>query len=141
MDTALVEHAVAAGVIFEPSTTIRRALVDEVGSPTVSGVAIGANGSERTLRAKVVIAADGRRSTLAFGLGLARHPTRPRRWAIGAYVENTALATPPRDLGEMHVRTGRYIGIAPVPGGLTNVCLVKPWQPGDRGLGDPRATL
>ena len=28
--------------------------------------------------------------------------------------------------GEMHVRRGRYIGIAPVPSGLTNVCVVQP---------------
>ena len=34
-------------------------------------------------------------------------------------------------LGEMHVRQGRYVGIAPLPGGLVNVCLVKPWQASD----------
>jgi flavin-dependent dehydrogenase len=28
------------------------------------------------------------------------------------------------DLGEMHVRTGYYIGVAPVPGSLVNVCVV-----------------
>ena len=48
---------------------------------------------------------------------------------------------PPRDLGEMHVRAGRYIGIAPVPGGLTNVCVVKPWRPGDRAIGDPKTAV
>ena len=31
----------------------------------------------------------------------------------------------------MHVRRGHYIGVAPVPGGLTNVCLVKPSFAGD----------
>ncbi len=41
----------------------------------------------RAIRARVTIAADGRHSTLAFALGLARHPARPRRWAIGAYAE------------------------------------------------------
>ena len=41
----------------------------------------------------------------------------------------------------MHVRAGRYIGIAPVPGGLTNVCVVRPWGPGDRGIGDPKAAV
>ena len=68
-----------------------------------------------------MIAADGRRSAVAFALGLARHPRRPRRWAIGAYFEGvTGLS----DVGEMHVRHGHYIGVAPVPGGLTNACLV-----------------
>jgi flavin-dependent dehydrogenase len=37
----------------------------------------------------------------------------------------------------MHVRRGHYIGVAPVPGGLTNVCLVKPSFPGDATLGNP----
>ena len=35
------------------------------------------------------------------------------------------------DLGEMHVRAGRYIGVAPIPGGLANVCLVRPSGPAD----------
>jgi flavin-dependent dehydrogenase len=43
--------------------------------------------------------------------------------------------------GEMHVRRGRYIGVAPVPGGLTNVCLVKPSGRGDPSFGDPAAVL
>ena len=79
----------------------------------------------------MTIAADGRRSTLAFGLGLARHPRAPRRWAIGAYFEGARGLS---SLGEMHVRRGRYIGVAPVPGGLANVCLVRPSQPGDPAL-------
>jgi flavin-dependent dehydrogenase len=137
LDWMLLQDAVAAGAQFEPAVTVRRAIVDAVG---VGGVQVSGRRFEGQLRARVTIAADGRRSTLAFGLGLAHHPT-PRRWAIGGYLENTAAVAPPRDLGEMHVRMGRYIGIAPVPGGLTNVCLVTPWRPGDRGLGDPRATL
>jgi flavin-dependent dehydrogenase len=137
LDWMLLQDAVAAGAQFEPAVTVRRAIVDAVG---VGGVQVSGRRFEGQLRARVTIAADGRRSTLAFGLGLAHHPA-PRRWAIGGYLENTAAVAPPRDLGEMHVRMGRYIGIAPVPGGLTNVCLVTPWRPGDRGLGDPRATL
>jgi flavin-dependent dehydrogenase len=41
----------------------------------------------------------------------------------------------------MHVRRGRYIGVAPVPGGLTNVCLVRPAGPADAELADPAALL
>ena len=41
----------------------------------------------------------------------------------------------------MHVRRGYYIGVAPVPGGRTNVCLVKPSFAGDAALGDPAALL
>ena len=41
----------------------------------------------------------------------------------------------------MHVRRGRYIGVAPLPGGLANVCLVKPSRAGDPALRDPAALL
>jgi flavin-dependent dehydrogenase len=86
----------------------------------------------------VIIGADGRRSTIAFGLGAARHPGWPRRWAIGAYFENVAGVS---RLGEMHVRRGSYVGIAAVPGGLTNVCLVKAWEPPGGTFRDPEALL
>ena len=126
LDWALLQHAMDAGAQFEPSTAVRRAIVEEShGSPCVGGVVVGVNGRDRELRAHVTLAADGRRSTLAFGLGLARHPARPRRWAIGAYYENARGLS---SLGEMHVRHGRYIGVALVPGGLANVCLVKPFD-------------
>jgi flavin-dependent dehydrogenase len=41
----------------------------------------------------------------------------------------------------MHVRRNRYVGVAPVPGGLTNVCLVRPSGPADPDLADPEALL
>ena len=39
------------------------------------------------------------------------------------------------------MRRGHYIGVAPVPGRLTNVCLVKPSFAGDAALGNPAAAL
>jgi flavin-dependent dehydrogenase len=140
LDGALVEEAVAAGVQFEPQTVVRGAIVDESSSPRAAGVMVGVNGAARERRARLVIAADGRHSTIAFGLGLARHPARPRRWALGAYFDNVAALSA---FGEMHIRRGRYIGVAPVPGGLANVCLVRAWNSsaGDRPLRDPEAEL
>ena len=41
----------------------------------------------------------------------------------------------------MHVRRNCYIGVAPVPGGLTNVCLVRPSGAGDTALADPAGLL
>lgn len=138
LDWALVQEAVAAGAIFDCGVVVRCPLVTERrgGAPTVDGVTVGAAGSAYRLRARVTIAADGRRSALAFGLGLARHPGRPRRWAIGAYFGDAACT---RSMGEMHIRRGRYIGVAPVAGGATNVCLVQPLGAG--GLRDPEAAL
>jgi menaquinone-9 beta-reductase len=166
LDWMLLQQAVAAGCEYESAVTVRRAIVDEPrGRRLVGGVVIGANGHERELPARVVVAADGRHSTIAFGLGLARHPARPRRWAIGGYFQNVSAPTinaEPAEhaenvdqntlraqralrctscFGEMHVRRNRYIGVAPVPGGLTNVCLVRPSGPGDHALADPTALL
>ena len=164
LDWLLLRQAIAAGCEFEPGVAVRGAIVDNSPrQPVVRGVVAGTAAASRELRARITIAADGRRSTIAFGLGLARHPARPRRWAIGAYFEDFAMATTinaetaehaeqdalpvPRVLrctsvfGEMHVRRGRYIGIAPVPGGLTNVCVVRPAGPADAELRDPVAML
>jgi flavin-dependent dehydrogenase len=154
LDWLLLRAAIDAGCQFEPGVSVRGAVVnDGKAGRAVSGVTIGANGGRRRLAARVTIAADGRHSTIAFGLGLARHPPRPRRWAIGAYYENFTngvrrVSDPPPDprltpgvLGEMHIRRGRYIGVAPIPGGLTNVCLVRPSRPGDADLRDPAALL
>ena len=41
----------------------------------------------------------------------------------------------------MHIRRGRYIGVAKVPGGVTNVCLVQPSHAADTALGTPESAL
>jgi menaquinone-9 beta-reductase len=162
-DWMLLQQAIAAGCEYEAAIAVRRATVDEArGSPRVTGVVAGGDGHEDVLPARVVVAADGRHSTMAFGLGLARHPARPRRWAVGGYFENvspSAFSAEPSEraenvdqdtqraprctscFGEMHVRRNCYIGVAPVPGGLTNVCLVRPSGAGDTALGDPTGLL
>ncbi len=118
LDWELLQQAVAAGAQFEPGVAVRHAVVAETPrGPRVEGVAMRSG----SLGARVTIAADGRRSTLAFGLKLAHHPPRPRRWAVGAYFEGTRGTS---SFGEMHIRRGRYVGVAPIPEGLTNVCLV-----------------
>ena len=125
LDAILLNAATGAGATFEANVRVTGASASDVnGSAAVNGVVVRTNGGtivER--RAPMVIAADGRRSSVAFGLGLARHPARPRRWALGAYFEGV---TGLKDRGEMHIRRGRYIGVAPLPGGLANVCLVVP---------------
>jgi flavin-dependent dehydrogenase len=139
LDRALLECAVEAGAQCDSPVAVRSAIVDEAETRSVSGVMIGGqDGREMALHARVTIAADGRRSTIAFGLGLAAHPAQPRRWAVGGYFQDAqALST----LGEMHVRRDGYIGVAPVPGGLANVCVVRPSSPGDPVLRDPAACL
>lgn len=139
LDTLVLEQALAAGVEFADEVSVAAPVTDAGGD--VTGVVISAkNGVRRECRASMVIAADGRESRLARAMGLTRHPPRPRRWAIGAYFEDVGSMT---TCGEMHVRVGHYIGVAPVPGGLTNACLVVPHTRGATTAGwrDPAAML
>lgn len=138
LDWMLLHDALAAGAEFESKVVVRRAI--HHGSSIGGVVADGVRG-ERSIPARITIAADGRRSPLAFGLGLARHPPRPRRWAIGGYFEGVHWAETAATFGEMHLRRDRYIGVAPVPNGATNVCLVKTFDTDGDRLRDPAALL
>lgn len=131
-DEWLLRHASAAGAQIEEGVAVKGA---HLSAGLVTGVNVARrHGGEAVHPARMVVAADGRRSTLAFGRGLAHQPARPRRWAIGGYFSDAIGC---QTVGEMHVRRGHYIGVAPVPGGLTNVCVVVPHKPGDRPLGSP----
>ena len=135
-DQWLVQEAVTAGARFEDGVMIRDAVMSD---GRVGGVfATGANGQLLKHPAKIVIAADGRRSSLAIARQLTEQPQRPRRWAIGGYFTNVGGMT---SLGEMHVRRGHYIGVAPLPGGVTNACLVLPHRRGDAPLSNPGEAL
>jgi geranylgeranyl reductase family protein len=136
LDAALVQVAAGAGVLFEEGVLVRAPLIDDGPTRRVRGVVMaGRHGRDVRVPARLVIAADGRRSALAISLGLTRQPKRPRRWAIGGYFSGVQGVQP---FGEMHVRRGRYIGVAPLPDAIANVCLVVP-EP--RNLDDPAALL
>lgn len=138
LDALLLQWAGDAGAQFDDNASIV-APVLAPGTGVVRGVAvIGRDGMRLEHPARMVIAADGRQSRLARAAGLAKHPLQPRRWAIGGYFEG-AERTP--TIGEMHVRRGHYLGVAPVPGGLTNACLVVPHESGDRGWRNPGGAL
>jgi flavin-dependent dehydrogenase len=120
LDLEMLEEATMAGARFDGGVRARQAIVaDTTIGPRVEGVLAGDRLA--AVRARVTIAADGRRSALAFALGLSKHAPAPKRWAIGAYFSDVRGVG---SMGEMHIRRGRYIGVAPVPGGLCNVCLV-----------------
>lgn len=136
LDSILLQHAIDAGASFEPGVSVSGPIVNDRGR--VIGLAVRPrHGAARDLTAPLTIAADGRRSALAFALGLARHPPAPRRWAVGAYFDRGASDA---RFGEMHIRRGLYFGVAPLPDGLTNACLVLP-RPTRGGLADPAALL
>ncbi len=123
-DAWLLDAAIKAGARFEPGLTVTRALVDDTsGRPLVRGLAVRRANADAEVRwpATMTIAAEGRRSATALSLKLITHPQRPRRWAFGVYAQSVAGLG---DYGEMHVRDGHYIGIAPLSRGVTNVCVV-----------------
>jgi geranylgeranyl reductase family protein len=136
LDAALARGAAVAGARLEEGVLVRGPLVDDrARALRVRGVVIaGRDGRDLRVPAPIVIAADGRRSRVALPLGLSRHPARPRRWAIGAYFGGVSGIT---SFGEMHVRRGRYVGIAGVPSGEANVCVVVPRE----GFGSPSAVI
>jgi len=136
LDQWLIDRAVDAGAALHEETVIRDAAI--AGGRVAGVIAYGRDGRSLTHPARMVIAADGRHSAIAMGRGLSRQPRRPRRWALGAYFSDVTEMT---GLGEMHVRRGHYIGVAPVPGGLTNACLVLPHHSGDLPLGRPAEVL
>jgi flavin-dependent dehydrogenase len=122
-DSALMMAAAGAGARIEEGVLVQGAVVDSSGQqPTVIGLTVnGRQGRALQVRSRIVIAADGRYSRVARALGLSKAASRPRRWAIGAYFAGVSGMT---TFGEMHVRSTRYIGIAPLADGITNACLV-----------------
>src|SRR6185503_15670153 len=127
----LIERAVAAGATVEDGVTVRDALVESTPAGNiVRGARVTTGGSPASVRiaARMTLAADGRASTMARALGLASYALSPRRWAYGTYASDVRGTS---DLGEMHIRGKRYIGVAPVSSELCNVCVVS----GDRLAG------
>lgn len=121
LDVLLLEEATRAGAHFDAGVVVRAPLMAADGSRVV-GVRVAANAQEHDLHARVVIAAEGRHSRLAFGLGLSGFAAAPRRWAFGAYYVGVAgLST----MGEMHIGHDGYIGVAPLADGIVNVCVVR----------------
>jgi menaquinone-9 beta-reductase len=80
-----------------------------------------ADGTPFRCRARLVVGADGLRSTIARRLGLVRRQPRLRKVSLTIHVDLPALD--PRQ-GEMHVLDGGCIGFAPVGHGRFNLTLV-----------------
>ncbi len=134
LDAHLIEAAGRAGVDVRAAVRVQAPLIDDRGR--VCGVRIRQrDGRADRVTARWTIAADGRRSPLALALGLIGHPVWPRRWAIGTYAEGVEGLG---GFGEMHVRAGHYIGVAPGESGLANLCLVTSSR---ERMPDPAARL
>jgi 2-polyprenyl-6-methoxyphenol hydroxylase-like FAD-dependent oxidoreductase len=99
-------------------------------------VVVRQEGERRTMRADLVIGADGLRSRVARRLGVSRRARWPRRIAFVAHFRGVAGMG---EKGEMHVERDGYLGLADVGAGLTNVALVVPTARARAAAADPDA--
>jgi menaquinone-9 beta-reductase len=120
LDAHLLRAAREEGVRFLHGRV--EALVREDGRGRVRGVrGRTPDGSPFRCDARLVIAADGLRSTVARRLRLVRRRPRLMKVSLTAHIELPALD---QRFGEMHVLDGGCIGFAPVGHGRFNLTLV-----------------
>ncbi len=121
------------------------ALAREAGAEVRLGAAVTAiDGTRLTVRegddatitaARVVVGADGIRSTVARAAGVVRHARLAPRTGLTFHVEDPAPGTSRQ--GRMILFRDGYVGLAPVPGGRVNVGIVigRSWADELRAIG------
>ena len=121
LDAALVDAARASGVTVREGARVREMVHRADGTMLVTLDREG-GGHAAQLMARVLVGADGLRSTVARAAGLRRHG-RLRRTAFVAHVEGvTGLARQ----AELHVGRAGYVGLNPLTEHVANVALVVP---------------
>lgn len=116
LDSVLAEGARARGVELREEATVHRVTVEN----GAASVRMATPAGTETVRARLVIAADGLNSRTARHLALNRRGGR-HRVALVTHAINVEGMT---DVGEMHVSRRGYVGLASVGHGLTNVAVV-----------------
>ncbi len=119
LDTIVLGAAARAGAEVRQGVAVERLLVED---GVVRGALLRDGGRRETVRARAVVGADGLKSIVARTLGLARWGA-PRRLALVAHLADVGGMA---DVGEMFAGDGRYVGLAPIGGGLVNVATVVP---------------
>lgn len=119
LDPLLLSGAARAGAEVRQAL---RAVDLRLDSDRVTGVELeDAEGARRTVEARLVVAADGRRSRIARRLGLLHEHPRLRKYALRGYWDGMqALGA----WGELHVTRGAYCGVAPLDARRANVAAV-----------------
>jgi geranylgeranyl reductase family protein len=118
LDAALLETARSAGVEVREGVRVTGLLASRDSTRTL----MAENGAgPEALRARIVVAADGRRSVIARRLGLLREHPRLRKYAVRGHWEGMDGL---EERGEMHVGGGGYCGVAPLSRGRANVAFV-----------------
>ena len=134
-DDILLQHAAHAGVDVRQETTFDHVSRDADGRLCIWSRHRRRRAPSTECRAPLLVAADGLNSRVAAQLSLARRG-RQRRVAL---VTHATGVTGMGDVGEMHVTSDAYVGLAAVGGGVTNIAAVV--RPGREIPGAPAAWL
>ena len=118
LDALAIERCREVGVDVLEGAHVRDVLRE---GDAVTGVGASARGVAHEWRGRVVVGADGHHSAIARLLELDRPPRWPRRIGLAAHLENFPLRG---GLGEMHVGTRGYCGMAPQEDGRVNAAMV-----------------
>ena len=135
LDATLLARAEDTGARVRTGVDVRDLEYDAYGR--VIGVIVREGDKESTLRAPLVIGADGLRSVVARRAKLGKHGRWPRRLAL---VRHYRGVTPDGPVGDMHVFEGGYAGFAAVSDELTNVAVVIPTRH-SREIGNDRDAI
>jgi menaquinone-9 beta-reductase len=107
LDDALLRAAIDAGARFSGGTAVRDLLRNNDGG--VRGVIT----PDGTLRARLIVGADGLRSIVAQRLGAVTRPPRLRKLSLTMHLD---FSPPDALFGEMHTGDGVCAGLAPLRG-------------------------
>jgi menaquinone-9 beta-reductase len=131
-DSRLLDLARDAGV--QVATGTRVSDLERTGSRT-EGVRLADGGS---VRARLVVGADGLRSVVSRRLGLVRRAPELRKVALTAHVDGCSL---PEGRGVLETFPWGVIGLAPLPGDAANVAMVLGEEAIDEIAGRPAETF
>ena len=121
LDAAVLAAAVARGAVLWRGARFLAPARDQEGA--LAGAIVATPDGTTTLRAALLIGADGRASAVARSLGLEAACGRTPLCALKAHVRPGAGMDELTGV-EIHLFSGGYVGMQPVEGGLVNVSAV-----------------
>ena len=128
LDKVLIDSARATGVEVHEGERVTALTAESRGYSAVilsPSTPLGVNSArdDKSIRAQIIIGADGLHSVVAKRLGLTNAARWPRRLALVTHYEGVSGVG---ELAEMHVERDGFVGIADVGHGLTTVAMVVP---------------
>ncbi len=120
LDQALLDLAALSGAEILKDLTVE--LVEPSDGRSMGTVTARGRAGRMTIRARLIVGADGIRSIVARDVGVARPAPLGRRLGISWHIADPAGESP-HD-ARMILIDGGYCGLAPVPGGRLNVGIV-----------------